>query len=64
MDIEDFVNAIMKLDEAERIKFINTMKEVIYRWKGRHKSELRWMEELEKMELKEEEEDFSRKNSK
>lgn len=54
----------MKLDEAERIKFINTMKEVIYRWKGRHKSELRWMEELEKMELKEEEEDFSRKNSK
>ena len=54
--IEDLVNTIMELNEMERIEFINTMKRVIYKWKERNKSELRWMEQLEKMGFKREEE--------
>ena len=54
--IEDLVNTIMELNEMERIEFINTMKRVIYKWKERNKSELRWMEQLKKMGFKREEE--------
>ena len=61
--IEDLVNTIMELDEIERIEFISTMKRVIYEWKERNKSELRWMEQLEKMGFREEEE-ISKKNNK
>ena len=61
--IEDLVNIIMELDEIERIEFINTMKRVIYEWKERNKSELRWMEQLEKMGFREEEE-ISKENNK
>ena len=43
-EIEDLVYTIMELDEVERIEFIATMKRVVYEWKERNKSELKWME--------------------
>lgn len=55
-DIEDLVYMIMELDEVERIEFIATMKRVVYEQKERNKSLLRWMEQLEKMGFKGEEE--------
>lgn len=55
-EIEDLVYTIMELDEVERIEFITMMERVVYEEKERNKSQLKWMEQLEKMGFKGEEE--------
>ena len=55
--IEDLVDMIMELDEVERIEFIAVMKGTVKEWKERNISELKWMEQLEEMGFKAEEEE-------
>ena len=43
------------VDEVERIEFISEMKNTVFNWKERIISELKWVEELEKMGFKKEE---------
>lgn len=47
--IDNLVDEIMELDEVERIEFIDRMKNIVYNWRERCESELRWMKQLEEM---------------
>lgn len=50
--VEILIEKILQLDERERIEFIKKMKKAIADWKERIESELKWMQQLEKMGFK------------